>query len=89
MAGLVLVTVGVAFKVALVPFHFWTPDVYQGSPTNVTAFMAAATKAAAFALLLRLYLVAFPGLQASLGAGARRAGRRDHALWRVRRTRAA
>ncbi len=65
MAGLVLVTVGVAFKVALVPFHFWTPDVYQGSPTNVTAFMAAATKAAAFALLLRLYLVAFPGLQAS------------------------
>ena len=64
MAGLVLVTIGVAFKVALVPFHFWTPDVYQGSPTNVTAFMAAATKAAAFALLLRLYLVAFPGLQA-------------------------
>jgi len=64
LAGLVLVTVGVAFKVALVPFHFWTPDVYQGSPTNVTAFMAAATKAAAFALLLRLYLVAFPGLAA-------------------------
>ena len=62
VAGLVLVTVGVAFKVALVPFHFWTPDVYQGSPTNVTAFMAAATKAAAFALLLRLYLVAFPAL---------------------------
>jgi NADH-quinone oxidoreductase subunit N len=64
LAGLVLVTVGVAFKVALVPFHFWTPDVYQGSPTNITAFMAAATKAAAFALLLRLYLVAFPGLRA-------------------------
>jgi NADH-quinone oxidoreductase subunit N len=63
LAGLVLVTVGVAFKVALVPFHFWTPDVYQGSPTNITAFMAAATKAAAFALLLRLYLVAFPGLR--------------------------
>jgi NADH-quinone oxidoreductase subunit N len=64
LAGLVLVTVGVAFKVALVPFHFWTPDVYQGSPTNITAFMAAATKAAAFALLLRLYLVAFPALRA-------------------------
>jgi NADH-quinone oxidoreductase subunit N len=64
LAGLVLVTIGVAFKVALVPFHFWTPDVYQGSPTNVTAFMAAATKAAAFAFLLRLYLVAFPGLAA-------------------------
>jgi NADH-quinone oxidoreductase subunit N len=64
IAGLVLVTVGVTFKVALVPFHFWTPDVYQGAPTSITAFMAAATKAAAFALLLRLYLVAFPGLAA-------------------------
>jgi NADH-quinone oxidoreductase subunit N len=61
--GLVLVTVGIGFKVALVPFHMWTPDVYQGAPTNVTAFMAAATKAAGFAVLLRLYLVAFPGLQ--------------------------
>jgi len=63
MAGLILVLVGVAFKVALVPFHFWTPDVYQGSPTSITAFMAAATKAAAFALLLRLGVVAFPGLR--------------------------
>ena len=63
MAALVLVLVGVAFKVALVPFHFWTPDVYQGSPTSITAFMAAATKAAAFALLLRLSVVAFPGLR--------------------------
>ena len=64
LAGLVLVLVGVAFKVALVPFHFWTPDVYQGSPTSITAFMAAATKAAAFALFLRLAIVAFPGLRA-------------------------
>jgi len=64
MIALVLVTVGIGFKVALVPFHLWTPDVYQGAPTNVTAFMAAATKAAAFALLLRLSLVAFPGLRA-------------------------
>ncbi|MEX1162351.1 MAG: NADH-quinone oxidoreductase subunit N [Nitriliruptor sp.] len=62
--GLVLVTVGVGFKVALAPFHLWTPDVYQGAPTNVTAFMAAATKAAGFAAILRLYLVAFPSLQA-------------------------
>ena len=61
--GLGLVTVGIAFKVSLVPFHLWTPDVYQGAPTNVTAFMAAATKAAAFAAVLRLYLVAFPGMQ--------------------------
>jgi NADH-quinone oxidoreductase subunit N len=64
LAGLVLVLVGIAFKVALVPFHFWTPDVYQGSPTSITAFMAAATKAAAFALFLRLAIVAFPGLRA-------------------------
>ncbi len=60
--GLALVTVGIGFKVALAPFHLWTPDVYQGSPTNVTAFMAAATKAAGFAAALRLYLVAFPQL---------------------------
>lgn len=57
--GLALTTVGLAYKVALVPFHAWTPDVYQGAPTNVTAFMAAATKAAAFAALLRIYLLAF------------------------------
>ncbi|MEX2503823.1 MAG: NADH-quinone oxidoreductase subunit N [Egicoccus sp.] len=60
--GLGLVTVGIGFKVALAPFHLWTPDVYQGAPTNVTAFMAAAVKAAGFAALLRLYLVAFPTL---------------------------
>jgi NADH-quinone oxidoreductase subunit N len=62
--GLVLVTVGVGFKVALVPFQLWTPDVYQGAPTNVTAFMAAATKAAGFALVLRMYLAAFPSFAA-------------------------
>ena len=59
VVGLALVTVGIGFKVAMVPFHLWTPDVYQGAPTNVTAFMAAGTKAAAFAVLLRLYLVTF------------------------------
>lgn len=59
VVGMVLVTVGLGFKVALVPFHSWVPDVYEGSPTNVTAFMAAATKAAAFAGLLRIYLTAF------------------------------
>jgi NADH-quinone oxidoreductase subunit N len=62
--GIALVTVGVGFKVALAPFHLWTPDVYQGAPTNITAFMAAATKAAGFAAILRLYLVAFPSLSA-------------------------
>ncbi len=62
--GLGLVTVGVGFKVSLVPFQFWTPDVYQGAPTSITGFMAAAVKAAAFAAILRLYLVAFPDLEA-------------------------
>jgi NADH-quinone oxidoreductase subunit N len=61
--GVALVTVGIGFKVALAPFHLWTPDVYQGSPTNIAGFMAAATKAAGFAAALRLYLVAFPALE--------------------------
>jgi NADH-quinone oxidoreductase subunit N len=57
--GMVLMLVGLGFKVALVPFHAWTPDVYEGAPTNVTAFMAAATKAAGFAALLRVFLLSF------------------------------
>lgn len=61
--GMVLVIVGLGFKVSLAPFQLWTPDVYQGSPTNVTAFMAAATKAAGFAIILRLFLVAYAPLQ--------------------------
>jgi NADH-quinone oxidoreductase subunit N len=60
VAGFALLLVGLGFKVAAVPFHMWTPDVYQGAPTPVTAFMAAATKAAAFAALLRVFGVAFP-----------------------------
>jgi NADH-quinone oxidoreductase subunit N len=60
--GLGLITVGIGFKAAIAPFHLWVADVYQGSPTSVVAFMAAATKAAAFAAVLRLYLVAFPSL---------------------------
>ena len=60
LAGLALLLVGVGFKVAAVPFHMWTPDVYQGAPTPVTAFMSSATKAAGFAALLRVLGVAFP-----------------------------
>lgn len=60
--GMVFIVVGLGFKVALAPFQLWTPDVYQGAPTNVTAFMAAATKAAGFAIILRLFLVAFAPL---------------------------
>jgi NADH-quinone oxidoreductase subunit N len=60
VAGFALLLVGLGFKVAAVPFHMWTPDVYQGAPTPVTSFMAAATKAAGFAALLRVFGVAFP-----------------------------
>jgi NADH-quinone oxidoreductase subunit N len=59
LIGIVLLLVGLGFKVAAAPFHMWTPDVYQGSPTPVTAFMAAATKAAAFAAILRVFVGAF------------------------------
>jgi len=60
IAGLVFVLVGLAFKVSAVPFHMWTPDVYQGAPTPVTAFFAAAPKVAAMALLLRFTQAAMP-----------------------------
>jgi len=59
MAGLALLLVGFGFKVAAVPFHTWTPDVYQGSPTPTTAFMAGASKAAGFAALLRVFMTSF------------------------------
>jgi NADH-quinone oxidoreductase subunit N len=60
---LALVTVGLAFKVSVAPFHFWAPDVYQGAPTAVTGFLSTASKAAGFAVLLRLFLMAFPSAQ--------------------------
>ena len=61
--SLVLILVGFGFKVAAVPFHFWTPDVYQGAPTPITGFISTASKAASFALLMRVFLAAFPGLE--------------------------
>jgi NADH-quinone oxidoreductase subunit N len=61
--GGALVVMGLLFKVGAVPFHMWTPDVYQGAPTAVTGFMAAATKVAAFGALLRLLYVTLPGMQ--------------------------
>jgi len=61
--AMALLAVGFCFKVAAVPFHMWTPDVYQGAPTSVTGFMAAGTKAAGFAALLRVFLVALGPLQ--------------------------
>jgi NADH-quinone oxidoreductase subunit N len=61
VAGLAMILVGLAFKASAAPFHMWTPDVYQGAPTPVTGFMAAATKVAALVLTLRLLVTAFPG----------------------------
>jgi NADH-quinone oxidoreductase subunit N len=60
LAGIALVLVGIGFKIAAAPFHMWTPDVYQGAPTPVTAFMSSATKVAGFAALLRVFQIAFP-----------------------------
>jgi NADH-quinone oxidoreductase subunit N len=59
---LLLVLVGFGFKVAAVPFHFWTPDVYEGAPTPITAFISTASKAAGFAVLLRVLLAVFPSI---------------------------
>jgi NADH-quinone oxidoreductase subunit N len=65
LAGIGLLAVGFCFKVAAVPFHMWTPDVYQGAPTPVAAFMAAGTKAAGFAVFLRVFAGALGGLVVS------------------------
>jgi NADH-quinone oxidoreductase subunit N len=59
-AGLAMLLAGLAFKVSAAPFHMWTPDVYQGSPTSITAFMSAATKTAALVAMLRVLVTAFP-----------------------------
>jgi NADH-quinone oxidoreductase subunit N len=60
VAGLAMVIAGLGFKASAAPFHMWTPDVYEGAPTSVTAFMSAATKAAALVVTLRLLVTAFP-----------------------------
>jgi NADH-quinone oxidoreductase subunit N len=65
LAGVGLLAVGFFFKVSAVPFHMWTPDVYQGTPTPVAAFMAAATKVAAFSVFLRVFAGALGGLVVS------------------------
>jgi NADH-quinone oxidoreductase subunit N len=63
--GIGLMVVGFGFKIAAVPFHMWTPDVYEGAPTPVTAFMSTGVKAAGFAALVRVFLTAFSDLQGS------------------------
>jgi NADH-quinone oxidoreductase subunit N len=65
IVGIALLIIGFGFKVALAPFHMWAPDVYEGAPTPITAYMAAAVKAAAFAGFLRVWLEAFSGVTSS------------------------
>src|SRR5699024_3865469 len=67
LIGVAMLSVGLLFKVGAVPFHTWTPDVYQGAPTSITAFMAAGTKIAAFGAILRFFHTAVPGLEADWG----------------------
>lgn len=66
LVGAALILIGLGFKVAVVPFHMWTPDVYHGAPTSVTAFMAIGAKAAGFAAILRVFVLAFPVLAADM-----------------------
>jgi NADH-quinone oxidoreductase subunit N len=70
LVGTALVLVGLGFKVAAVPFHMWTPDVYEGAPTPVTAFMSVGAKIGGFAALLRLFIVALPTLVIGSSEGA-------------------
>ncbi|NWF68168.1 MAG: NADH-quinone oxidoreductase subunit N [Chloroflexi bacterium] len=60
LAAMVMVIVGFGFKISAVPFHFWTPDVYEGAPTPVTAFLSVASKAASFAVMMRFFIAVFP-----------------------------
>lgn len=60
-----LILVGIGFKVSIVPFHFWAPDVYEGAPTPIAGFLSTASKAAGFAVLIRLFFVSFPAYAAS------------------------
>ena len=64
--GSALILVGLGFKVAVVPFHMWTPDVYEGAPSAVTAFMSSGAKIAGFAALLRVFTTAFPSIAADM-----------------------
>jgi len=66
LVGAVLLLAGFAFKSAIVPFHMWTPDVYHGAPSPVTGFMSVGAKAAGFAALMRVFVVAFPNLSTDL-----------------------
>ena len=66
MVGAALVLIGFSFKAAIVPFHMWTPDVYEGAPTPITAFMSVGVKAAAFAAIMRIFMTMFSAVQDTL-----------------------
>ncbi len=68
LAGMFLLVVGFGFKVAIVPFHQWAPDVYEGAPTTIAAFISAGPKAAGFAAFLRIFMEALPNLQVEWGS---------------------
>lgn len=72
--ALILIVAGLGYKLAVVPFHGWSPDVYQGAPTPITAFISTASKTAGFLLLFRLLTAAFPGLAGSASPGAELGG---------------
>jgi NADH-quinone oxidoreductase subunit N len=77
-AGAAMMLVGFGFKIATAPFHVWTPDVYEGAPTPVTAFMAAGPKAAGFAAFLRVFVFAFPFVVATAGTNT---SAQIHSAW--------
>jgi NADH-quinone oxidoreductase subunit N len=77
-AGAAMMLIGFGFKIATAPFHVWTPDVYEGAPTPVTAFMAAGPKAAGFAAFMRVFLFAFPFVAAGQAIDT---GARLHTAW--------
>jgi NADH-quinone oxidoreductase subunit N len=77
-AGAAMMLVGFGFKIATAPFHVWTPDVYEGAPTPVTAFMAAGPKAAGFASFMRVFLFAFPF---AIAAGTPSIASQIHSAW--------
>jgi NADH-quinone oxidoreductase subunit N len=68
LGSLILILIGFSFKISAVPFHFWAPDVYEGAPTPVTGFLSTASKAAGFAVLIRVLFTAFPQLGMEWGA---------------------
>ena len=71
MLAVILVVAGMGFKIAAVPFHMWAPDVYEGAPTPITGFLSVGSKAASFAMLLRIFVESLPSMRVALVDNAR------------------